>query len=489
MDSGTIFAGRFAVEAMAGKGAMGAVFRARDLYADGKVVALKVLHDLIPQRVRRFEREIQVLATLPHPNIVGYVAHGALGHQPWLAMEWIDGMTLGERLARRPLSTAESIAMGIGICDALMFAHGRGVVHRDLKPGNIFLERGETTRIVVLDFGLAHIDEGTKLTKTGTFLGSPGYLAPEQARGEAIDHRADLFSLGCLLYRCLTEVNAFPGRQVAERILKALHEQPTAPRSLRPHLPPDLDDLVMQLLAKHPLRRPGHAAEVRQRLAQIATENSIEIATLDRHPPEGATLPMPPSAAVEPLAFAVISPDPSERPLAVDVPSPAATRLEPPQGLTGTLPLDAHLKATLPMAPPEVEQFRAMRQTLPISSTEAAKRSVPTMPFTRRLDDFGKVHNLPDGSLLVWVKPDAKLEPVVERVLGCIRALRSQGRDVAVLQCDADKRPDPGLFGRGLDMASGPARLDEATAEALRAQGQIGHDEQGPFLIEADHAV
>jgi len=483
MEPGTIFAGRFAIEAVAGKGAMGVVFRARDVYADGKIIALKVLHDLIPPRLRRFQREIQVLAALPHPNIVGYVAHGAHEQRPWLAMEWLHGMTLGERLGWRALSLVESIEMAVGICNALVFAHGRGVIHRDLKPGNIFLERGETKRVVVLDFGLARIDEGTKITQTGTFLGSPGFLAPEQARGEAIDHRADLFSLGCLLYRGLTDVNAFPGRQVAERILKALHEQPTPPRALRPQLPTSLDELVIQLLAKHPLRRPADADEVRRRLTAIATE----VTTIDRQPPAMATVPIPQREAVAPVAFAVISPDPADRPVADDARRPGETWVEMPQGMTTTMPLHVHLEATLPVGPREVTPLRALRQTLPLASTEAAP-AAPTLPFARRLDDFGKVHHLPDGSLLVWVKQGAGLDPAPARVLECVQALRARGRDVAVLACDADIRPDPGLFGRGLDMAARPARLDEATANALRVQAPIGHDERGHFLIEAKDA-
>jgi serine/threonine protein kinase len=177
---GEVVAGRFTIERPAGYGAMGAVYRAMDRLT-GAPVALKVLHKEGSKRNVRFEREATLLAALRHPAVVRYVLHGATpAGAPFLAMEWVDGETLSDRLTDAPLSVEDSILVMSTIASALAEAHAHGVVHRDLKPGNVLLADGDVRRVKVIDFGIARRPE-SELTATGVAIGSPGYMAPEHA--------------------------------------------------------------------------------------------------------------------------------------------------------------------------------------------------------------------------------------------------------------------------------------------------------------------
>src|SRR5262249_11018590 len=151
-------------------------------------------------------REARILAELSHPRIVRYIAHGAVpSGEPYLAMEWLDGEDLGAPLSRCPLGPSRSVGVAVSVAQALGFAHARGVVHGDLKPSNIFLVDGRIDALKLLDFGVAWIDAASRMTRTGALMGTPGYMAPEQTRGvEGLDARADVFSLGCVLFECLT---------------------------------------------------------------------------------------------------------------------------------------------------------------------------------------------------------------------------------------------------------------------------------------------
>src|SRR4051794_11723683 len=181
---------------------MSIVYRARDKHT-GALVALKVLQGS-DQLGARFARESRVLAELSHPGIVRYVAHGATAAgQRYLAMEWLDGEDLAERLIRGGLTARESVVLATRVAEALGFAHVRGIVHRDIKPSNIFLPERQAERVKILDFGIARQREGVAsldMTMTGTRLGTPAYMSPEQARGLAeLDARVDVFALGCVL--------------------------------------------------------------------------------------------------------------------------------------------------------------------------------------------------------------------------------------------------------------------------------------------------
>ncbi len=272
MRVGDVVAGRFELVATAGTGGMGVVYRARDLVA-GEPVAVKTLRDPGEYEAARFSREAAVLVELAHPGIVRYVSHGRHGHEPYLAMEWIDGTTLHERLhASRGVSVADAVALGRACAAALAAAHRRGIVHRDLKPANIMLVGGELARPKLLDFGIARqAASAGVLTRTGVVVGTPGYMSPEQVRGEvrAVDARSDVFSLGCVLYRCLAGVPAFAGDSLAV-LAKILVDEVPPPSSHVASVPRSLDQLVLRMLAKAPVARPADAAEVEAELARIA---------------------------------------------------------------------------------------------------------------------------------------------------------------------------------------------------------------------------
>ncbi|HWO22584.1 MAG TPA: protein kinase [Kofleriaceae bacterium] len=250
---------RFDIEQPIAAGGMGRVFRARDR-ASGAPVAVKVISsDGTDARSARFAREVELLAGLSHPGIVRYISHGQTpAGELFLVMEWLDGEDLKARLSRAPLTMHESVKLVMRVAEALGAAHALGIVHRDLKPSNLFLPAGHIEQIKVLDFGIALQQGRTQLTQTGMQLGTPGYMAPEQARSQAtIDARADVFALGCVLFECLTGTPPFVGDMPAAVLAKILFGQTPRVSELRADVPEDLDALVAQMLAKDPALRPS----------------------------------------------------------------------------------------------------------------------------------------------------------------------------------------------------------------------------------------
>ncbi|APR79272.1 Adenylate cyclase [Minicystis rosea] len=271
MDPGTVIEERFEIERRIASGGMGHVYRARDRLSGGPV-ALKILHGTAVERPLRFQREAEALSALAHPRVVRYVANGTTASGiHYLVMEWLEGMTLTERLAHGPLTVDETREIAAALADGLAFVHERGFIHRDLKPSNIFLLGGALDRAVLVDFGLARRRRGEReLTVPGAVLGTIGYLAPEQARGApGIDARADVFALGCVLYRCLAGVRPFSGDDDLSVLLKIVVEDPPRLRELRADVPSALDDFVARLLAKDPAARPRDGAAVLARLAML----------------------------------------------------------------------------------------------------------------------------------------------------------------------------------------------------------------------------
>ncbi|HWO17842.1 MAG TPA: protein kinase, partial [Kofleriaceae bacterium] len=278
MQPGERLADRFEIEYRVGAGGMGEVFRARD-HVSGEAVAVKVLTDAREQRSARFLREVETLAALSHPCIVRYVSHGvSASGQPFLVMEWLEGEDLGQRLARGPLTVNESLALATRISEALGAAHARGVVHRDLNPSNLFLPGGRIDGAKILDFGIARREGQTQLTRSGVMLGTPGYMAPEQARnavqdseeGGGVDPRVDVFALGCVLFQCLTGARAFEGDSHTDILAKVLFDDAPRVSELWSKVPAELDALVGRLLAKDPADRPRDGTHLVAELLALA---------------------------------------------------------------------------------------------------------------------------------------------------------------------------------------------------------------------------
>ncbi|WP_437741431.1 protein kinase [Sorangium sp. So ce1504] len=270
---GDLLAQRFVIERQAGRGGMGFVYRALDR-ARGEPVALKLLAGEGDRQEERFAAECRILAGLSHAGIVRFVAQGVTdAGQRWLAMEWLEGEDLAARIARAGLGVDDSVALALAAAEALAAAHARGVIHRDIKPSNIFLVGGDPRRIKLIDFGIARLSGATSLhTRTDVVMGTPGYLAPEQARGERADARADVFALGAVLFECLTGRPAFAGTDVLAVLARLLIEPAPRVRELRPDVPPALDALVARLLAKDPAARPASAAEVAAALRALGAQ-------------------------------------------------------------------------------------------------------------------------------------------------------------------------------------------------------------------------
>lgn len=270
---GDVVDGRFEVELWAGVGGMGRVYRCIDR-TNGQKVALKVMSIVGQDHVRRFAREARLLAQLKHRAIVRYVTHGMLGsNNPFLVMEWVEGQSLEEYLSSgSPLSVRQTLSFGRRLAEALAEAHAHGVVHRDIKPGNVLLAGDKLEQAKLLDFGLARdVDTEHSITATGALLGTPAYMAPEQARqADELDARCDVFALGCILYECLAGRRTFQGPNMISVLCKIMLEEPAPLSELRPGVPNAVSELVARMLAKVPEDRLADGGAVLAALDEVS---------------------------------------------------------------------------------------------------------------------------------------------------------------------------------------------------------------------------
>jgi hypothetical protein len=266
--------GRYELLEELGRGGMGVVFKARDPAID-RLVAIKTMRlellaagEDLPQASMRFAREARAAGQLSHPHIVTLFDAHHEGGLAYLVMEYVAGESLDTMLrARAPFSVERVCAIGMQVCDALEHAHARGVVHRDIKPANLLVRPDGTVKIA--DFGVAHLARST-LTTAGQALGTPSYMSPEQIEGRPVDGRADLFSLGAVLYELACHEKAFPGDSITTIIYRILHTDPVPLHQLNTLYPPGLDAAIRKALAKDSAARYAGAGEFREALSRVA---------------------------------------------------------------------------------------------------------------------------------------------------------------------------------------------------------------------------
>ena len=394
-------AGRFTLGAKLGAGAAATVYEARD-EREGRPVALKILDVFTEEAApERLQQELRVTAQLRSPHTVRIIGHGeTAAGAPYLALERLHGRPLGQVLDEDgELAWPQAVQLAVHIVHSLAEAHGAGIVHRDLKPGNVFVVEGDGKRpqAKVLDFGLARVAESlarTSLTETGMTVGSPAYMAPEQACGLELDGRSDLYALGALLFTMLVGIPPFVDADPVQLLVRACDEPAPLVTDLRPDFdgPPALVALVAQLLAKSPDERPADAAEVRGRLeALMATPR-----TMTPRAPAGPRLP----GWSAPVAMMVLvglafggmwvartsSGEPTKQPapvLVVEAAAPPVTdRASEPAG-------------RLPALPAQADEPSAVRPALVVPP--AAEEPAPSAPVPERRRKLEK--RSPDGLL------------------------------------------------------------------------------------------
>jgi len=281
---GTTLGESYEIVRLIGEGGMGRVYEARHTRLPNKRFAVKMLHHELarqPEVVARFQREAEAVAAIEHANVVGvFDVNRAPDGRPYIVQELLEGEELGKLLERSGrLPVAAAVAIVRQVCRALGAAHTRGIVHRDVKPENVIL-LGDlpAAHVKMVDFGISKLEEGSALTKTGVVMGTPAYMAPEQARGERVDARADIYAAGAILYRAVTGRKPYEGLDPMATLSAVLSEEPPRPRTLAPGLPEALELLIQRAMAKEPA----------ERLARIE-ELESGLAAFDVAPPDGTS--------------------------------------------------------------------------------------------------------------------------------------------------------------------------------------------------------
>jgi serine/threonine protein kinase len=334
--------GEYRVLKILGAGAMGVVYLAEDVHLKRQVALKAMLPALASSETnrQRFMQEAQAIAAIDHDNIITIHRVAEESNIPFIAMQFLRGETLDDRLKKvKKLTIAEVLKIGRETAEGLAAAHARDVIHRDIKPANLWLEE-EKNRVKILDFGLARAtSSSSQLTALGSIMGTPAYMAPEQAAGKKVDFRVDLFSLGCVLYRIATGEAPFKGSDAISTLMAVAKEQPKPARVVNPEIPPLLSALIMHMLNKSPGERPASAKEVAQRLEMIENQPVETEAAAPVMPPisvkprgPSALPPVMPPRMVQPIAgnptHAVAS-APSYAPPIPPAPAPTLGKMRP----------------------------------------------------------------------------------------------------------------------------------------------------------------
>lgn len=270
--------GNYEILETSGSGGMGVVYRATDL-ALGRTVALKVLRDDLrnqPHLVARFQREAKAFATLDHPSIVHIYSVGVIGRIPYIAMEFVEGEPLSEVLmARGPIPWREVLEIGAQVADALACAHDHQIIHRDIKPGNILIDKEGRARVT--DFGIAKVlNASTQLTTDGTRLGTPQYMCPERCQNLEITPSSDIYSLGVVLFQCISGRLPYETNSSVDLIQRIASEAPARLRKFTPGAPEVVERLLAHMLEKKPALRPRNARELRTLIDRVLEGKSLD---------------------------------------------------------------------------------------------------------------------------------------------------------------------------------------------------------------------
>ena len=309
---------RYEVRRLLGTGGMAEVFEGYDRLL-ARRVAVKVLlsqYARDPAFLTRFRREAQAAASLSHPNIVAVYDTGAQGDTQFIVMEYVEGRTLRDVVRQEgPLLPERAAEIAADVCNALAAAHARGLIHRDIKPGNIMLT--PDGKVKVMDFGIARATSMATITQTAAVVGTAQYISPEQAQGQPVDARSDLYSLGCCLYEMLSGHVPFTGATPVAIAYRHVRENPMPPRQLNPDVPPALEAVVMKAMAKDPDERYQTAPEFRADLERARLGEPVMAGPLPgaaattqvvpgRQYPAGdqGTMALPPSTPMPPSRVA-----------------------------------------------------------------------------------------------------------------------------------------------------------------------------------------
>src|SRR5688572_4636367 len=277
---------KYRIEKRLGEGGMGVVYLATHIHIES-TVAIKVLHkDMVsnPQSVERFRREARAAGRIKHPNAISVMDFGVgENNLVYIVMEYLEGMTLSQRIRKTGrVMPEETVTIMRDVCAALDAAHNKGVIHRDLKPDNIILQKidGGKDRVKVLDFGIAQLKSlsgvSMELTQQGTVIGTPFYMSPEQCRGEELDKRSDVYSLGIILFEMLTGKLPFQAESAMAVIVKHMTEQPPRLREIQPDIPALFEVVTLRALAKGKAERQGSAAELGLELDNALAKSKLK---------------------------------------------------------------------------------------------------------------------------------------------------------------------------------------------------------------------
>jgi serine/threonine-protein kinase len=418
--------GRYRVVGTIGQGGFATVYRV--VAASGKVRAAKLLrtdHSDSADLQKRFQREIEILARIEHPSVVRIYEHGTHGATPYFIMDYVEGSSLHSLLSRMKRLTPTAAAFTAArLADVYEYLHGLGIVRNDIKPSNVMID--SEGRLVIIDFGISHLQGASSLTATQSFLGTPGYMSPEHARGNRVDRRSDVFSLGVLLYEMVTGTQPFRGSSVVDEIMKVLNETPQPPSTLAP-VSPGFDAIIMKALAKEPDDRFGSMEELAEALEPYAKE--VNLAALAQDVEASADVARN-TTMIEP---GVVSSD--SRPMSIRQPpetkhTQVRPVLLPPPGAASLPPAP---KAPSSQSSPAVAPHRAGPARLSPAAAPSSSPATRIMPRPTRFsvtqsDVLELQFDLDKGLLVTSWEPDrvvslAKGQVILGRALECDIAL------------------------------------------------------------------